>query len=417
MPDATVGAELRGGSPLTMRSLLESTWRNVEPSLRGRVGEAAYDSWLAPLRPLAMERGVFHLEAPSRMACDRVESMFRDLVEEELSREFGTRVQVSVAPKPESLAGDVLEVGPERPVIDTSNRTAWLVLQALHEQKELPSPLFYFHGPSGCGKTFLLDAWRSGRKRQVMLRDGQSLAKMFQSAFRDQRVAELREELCEVPELILDEIHRLTGKQRIQSEVARVLERRWQLERPTLIASRWHPRDIRDIEPSLETWLLAGFVCRIELPALDGRLQYLRALEGPPAQNGRADTIERLARDVQGSYIELRRAWVVDRHASPSMRSHYFELIDPRTTFERLRDLTVERFSVTRADLSGPSQKRSISQARKILSWACVQQGLSRAEVGRYLDRTRAAISYGIKALESEMAKDPELRKRAEGLL
>ena len=61
---------------------------------------------------------------------------------------------------------------------------------------------------------------------------------------------------------------------------------------------------------------------------------------------------------------------------------------------------------------------RRVSQARKILAWLCVQEGLSRAEVGRFLNhRSRAAISYLTKSLEKEMAESVDVRQQVESLL
>jgi chromosomal replication initiation ATPase DnaA len=81
------------------------------------------------------------------------------------------------------------------------------------------------------------------------------------------------------------------------------------LPSPTLLASRWHPNDIRDIEPTLATSCLAGFVAAIERPGPLARLRYLRALEGAPSRNGRANAVETLAQQVHGSFPELRAAW------------------------------------------------------------------------------------------------------------
>ncbi|MCA8976104.1 MAG: hypothetical protein KDC98_15385 [Planctomycetes bacterium] len=475
-----------------MQSLLESTWQNVEPVLRSRVGAAAFESWLAPLRPLAMERGTLHFEAPSRLIAERVEQFHRALLEAELSREFGTAIRVSIQARPDVLGRSELEVGPTQPIVDPSNRTAWLVLQALREGRPLPANLFLFHGTRGTGKTFLLAAWRAIRSRgavpaaahrsaqvkspgdrsgnrirdhldqlglgergaagldpvdaaramhagaagsvgsvgdapaqrpaerlrvpQILEFDGPRLIRAFQVAIREQRVEGFVEELCADRDLLVDEVHRLAGHERIQREFAKVLERRADLVHPTLLASRHHPHDIRDLEPGLATWMLSGFVTRLEEPGPEARLAYLRALEGPRSQNGRADAIERLAREVKGGYPELKRAWLIDRHARPELQRHYFELIDPRSTFERIRDEIVERYDVPVDELVGSSQRRRVSHARKVLSWLCVQDGLSRAEVGRYMGRTRAAISYAIKSLEKDMDDDPALRRELEGL-
>ncbi|MCA8974783.1 MAG: hypothetical protein KDC98_08675, partial [Planctomycetes bacterium] len=72
----------------------------------------------------------------------------------------------------------------------------------------------------------------------------------------------------------------------------------------------------------------------------------------------------------------------------------------------------------TSQDLLGKSQGRAVSRARKVLALLCLEQGLSGGEVGRFLaGRTRAAVSYMVRSLQTEMAKSAELRQTIEGLL
>jgi len=124
--------------------------------------------------------------------------------------------------------------------------------------------------------------------------------------------------------------------------------------------------------------------------------------------------VEDLAREMKASYPDLRRAWALRRQGR---RSGYWQLIDPRTCFERVSQRVSGAFDVSVEDLVGTSQRRRISMARKVLAWLCVQEGLSRAEVGRFTgNRTRAAISYAIKSLDQRMADEPELRRQIESL-
>ena len=59
-----------------------------------------------------------------------------------------------------------------------------------------------------------------------------------------------------------------------------------------------------------------------------------------------------------------------------------------------------------------------LSFARQVLSYLCVHEGLSRAEVGRFLGgRSRAAVSYATKTLERRMAESSEVRARVEEFL
>ncbi len=401
-----------------MLSLLLDTWERIRPELRQKAGTAVFDAWLSLLKPIALERGVLHLEAKNRLVCEHVTKFYADLISDCLEVGLGTRVTLSVEPAPESLIPDELEVGPQQPVIDGSNRTMALVLQALLEERVLPSNLFFFHGPAGTGKTFLVEWFRQKRKKKIRAFTGESLTKAFQACMRDRRLDEIHAELTWDRPLIVEEVHRMSGYIRVQQEFAKVLDVRARLRQPTIITSRWHPRDIWKLDRGIETYLLSGFVARLDIPGPSARLAYLRALEGAPSRNGRADVIEKLAREVTGGYPELRRAWALQKHGAPAQKSRYWQLLEPRSAFDRLLDRTIEGFDVPREEIVGQSQKRRASQARKVLSWLCIQEGLTRAEVGRYLGgRTRAAISYAVKSLEREMAADDELQRRVQAML
>ena len=92
------------------------------------------------------------------------------------------------------------------------------------------------------------------------------------------------------------------------------------------------------------------------------------------------------------------------------------ELIDPAKVFQRLRDRIADRFGVSSSDLVGKGQGRALSRSRKILALMCQQQGLSGGEIGRFLGRTRAAVSYMLLSLQDELEESPKLRREVEEL-
>lgn len=398
-----------------MLPLLEDSWTRVQGPLQKRAGDAAYSAWLAGLRPVLMERGTIWLEAGTRLVADRVRSLFRPLLQELLSAEIGTPVLVELQSR-EPDRFDRLEVSPQSPVVDDSNRTAHLVLKTLASGRPLPGNAFFFHGPAGVGKTFLLRWWREQLQKAPMWFDLPGLLKAFQACHEEGRIEQLREELCRDLPLVIDEVHRIAGKPKLQQFLAAVLGVRETLASPTLLASRWHPQDIRELDPVLSTRFLAGFVAGIERPGPQGRLRFLRALEGAPSRNGRAAAVESLAQRLDGTYPELRAAWAGSRGAK--LPPKYLELIDPGRVFARLRDRVAEHCGVAVQDLLGDGQGRVLSRARKVLAMLCLDQGLTGGEVGRFLGgRTRAAVSYMVRSLQQEMAKSPELRRFVEGLL
>jgi chromosomal replication initiation ATPase DnaA len=397
-----------------MLPVLEESWTRVQKVLRERVGEAVHSAWIAGLRPVLMERGTVYLEAQNRLTADRVRAMFRPVLEEVLSADFGTPLAVELQSR-ESLPFDALEVSPQHPVVDDANSTAHLVLKSLSDGRRLPANLFYFYGPSGVGKTFLLRWWRERSTPRPLWFELMDLLKAFQAAHYERRVDGLRDELVQDKPLVIDELHRVAGKPKLQQFLIQVLRAREHLQSPTLLASRWQPKDVRDLDPTLQTLCLAGFVAGIDRPGPSARLRFLRALDGTASRNGRAKIVESIAQQGIGSYPELRAAWASSRGAP--MPPRYLELIDPGRVFARLRDEVARRLGVSVQDLLGNGQGRAVSRARKVLAMACRQHGLSGSEVGRFLNgRTRAAISYMVKSLEKELERSPELRAQLEGL-
>ena len=186
----------------------------------------------------------------------------------------------------------------------------------------------------------------------------------------------------------------------------------------TLLTSRWHPREIWELDEGMVSFMLSGFVAEIEPPGHAARLHYLRALEGSASHNGRAHSVESMARELRGTYRDLQHAWTVDRNGLRHHEDKYFKLIDPGREFARLRDRVADRLGIPAEDLIGPNQVRRITLARQILAWLAVRAGLSQAEVGRHMNgRSRAAISYCIKTIEKRMSESAEVRHTVEGLL
>jgi len=400
-----------------MLDLLREIWPRIQTDLRSRAGESAFNAWLQDLRPLALERGVCYVEAKNRLVTERVERLFQPLIEESLSNEVGTRITASVIPAAESLVPDEIEVGPSRPIIDGSNKTAFLVLKSLIEEKHLPGRLFFFYGPPGAGKTFLLQWWSQHANGKPRVFTGDALVRAFQACLRDRRLSDLRRELREDRPLLLDEVHRIAGHHRLQRELLAALQARAESGAPVLVASRWHPREIWKLIEELGPYFMSGFVTQVDYPGPEARLRYLRALEGSPSRNGRASDIEALAEAVRGSYHDVRRAWLMQRDQRTRPTKH-LRLIDPRSVFERVLAVAAERFDVAQEDLVGKSQGRRVSFARQVLSYLCVHEGLSRAEVGRFLGgRSRAAVSYATKTIERRMADSAEVRAQVEELL
>ncbi len=401
-----------------MQSLFHDLWSRLRSVLRESVGEAAYESWLEELQPLTMERSICYLEAKNRLIAERVERMFKPAIAACLARELGVAVGVEIVPAPDVTPPEQMLVSPLQPILDASNEPALLALEALLAGKDLGSKLFVIHGAEGAGKSYLLRWYVAQCQDRPLVFDGLKLLHTMQACLKEQRLLGLRAELAQDVPLVIDGVHRLRGHRRLQQELAQILVARESCRAPVIMASRHHPKEIWEIEPALASRLCAGFVVRLDVPGPHARLRYLRALEGSASRNGRAADVERLAREVRGTFGEVRRAWMLDRQRlDPKSHPRYLQLIDPGAIYRRLRDKVAAELKVPVAELLGERQTRRASFARQALAWLCVREGMSQAEVGRAMGgRSRAAISYAVKTLTQRMQDSSEIRQLVEGL-
>jgi chromosomal replication initiation ATPase DnaA len=191
--------------------------------------------------------------------------MFRPVLEEVLSDDFGTPLAVELQSR-ESLPFDVLEVSPQHPVVDDANSTAHLVLKSLSDGRRLPANLFYFYGPSGVGKTFLLRWWRERSTPRPLWFELMDLLKAFQAAHYERRVDGLRDELVQDKPLVIDELHRVAGKPKLQQFLIQVLRAREALAESYAVGVAVAAQGRTDLDPTLQTLCLAGFVAGIDRP-------------------------------------------------------------------------------------------------------------------------------------------------------
>jgi hypothetical protein len=124
-----------------MLPLVEECWTRLSAPLRERAGAAAYDAWLAELRPVLLERGVSTSRRRAGWSPTGSGRCSAHCSKSCSSAEFGTRLSIELQAN-EAPRFDALEVSPQQPIVDDGNRTAFLVLKHLGSERQLPSNLF-----------------------------------------------------------------------------------------------------------------------------------------------------------------------------------------------------------------------------------------------------------------------------------
>ncbi|WP_182866061.1 helix-turn-helix domain-containing protein [Rhodopirellula sp. JC639] len=142
-------------------------------------------------------------------------------------------------------------------------------------------------GPTGCGKTTLVlhlaariaaSLSLGGDARAVKYLLASDFAREYAEAVAADDLPPLRETIDDAAVLVIDDLDSIAGKKAAQDELSNRIERRIAAGKPTLIASKRLPSEIRSIRPQLASRCVIGLTIPIAYPTAESRLTILREL-------------------------------------------------------------------------------------------------------------------------------------------
>ncbi|MFQ5504911.1 MAG: DnaA ATPase domain-containing protein [Planctomycetota bacterium] len=390
-----------------MRKLLQRTLQEacqaVATKFLGR--ERAY---LDSLQVESIEKSTLRLEpseaAPSASAVERV----RRCLEQEISALMKVKIFVQIR----SYRPPLPPV--EEPLVDSGNRTAYLLLHALAEGRaEGLNPVFLY-GMSGTGKSHLLRWFQRQVQVAASFWQGLEFHAAIARSLRNRGLLLLRRSLLQAKLFIIDEVHRLRGKARTQKELAYLIDELRAREVQILLVGRHHPNQIHDVYRPLASRFLGGFTVEITAPSLENRMRFLQRIgvgSDPVA-------VQQLAAGSR-SYSEL--LYLAERLRAPREEGGGPRLptsIDRDFLVLAVLERVAECFGVATPDLTSLNGNRRLSLPRHVAVYVALKSGISAAEMSRRLGwRSPSSVSYALRRVTRRMAEDRGFRRLVERCL
>ncbi|MEZ5989652.1 MAG: DnaA/Hda family protein [Planctomycetota bacterium] len=359
--------------------------------------------YLDGLEVQGLEKGTLTLESRVRAPGDEC----RDRAVRTLGRCFAkalgveVRVRVVAAPTPVDDP-DLCD-----PIVDDGNSTASLLLGNWREgQPSLPN-LVFLYGPAGCGKTHLVNWFLRRSEVPASTWTALELQAAITGAMRAGDFLAFKRSLLETRLLIVDEVHRLSGKWRTQEELILLLDEWRALGTRLLFVGRHHPRDILDLGGSLGSRFLGGFTIDVRPPGVAARVELLRR---------HGYTEERARRELPGAFVDGRTyadvLRLVERHRSGRR--------DDGTSpcpIEACLGRVARAFGVAVEELGRGGSSRRISVPRQVSAYILVRRGASLVSLARRLGwRSASSVSYAVQRIRERMAVDRDFQELVEGL-
>ena len=345
---------------------IDMQWQRVSGLLRAEIGEAAYRSWLKPIRLQGESGGTITMSVPTRFMRDWVVAHYADRLrtlwggENPMVRGVDVVIQPQRAPaetvplfrKPSALKDrkypglddapmprgfDVNDIGaPLDPrytfdqfVVGKPNEFAYAAARRVAEAKRVPFNPLFLYGGVGLGKTHLMHAiaWHIREReprRTVIYLSAEKFMYRFIRALREQNTVDFKEQFRSADVLLIDDVQFISGKESTQEEFFHTFNTLVDQGRQIVLSADKSPSDLDGIQERLKSRLNCGLVADIHATTYELRLGILQAKAERLETDIPRKVMEFLAHKISSNVRELEGALNrVVAHAQLVGRAHH----------------------------------------------------------------------------------------------
>jgi len=448
---------------------LQKLWEQVVSS----VSTPQYSAFLARTKPLGLLAGEagegsnLLLSAPDLFTKDVLETRLRGILTEELSNQFGEKINIAVTVtgeskgenydegdnageqdftsteiEPQNLAkvgvgrnstslnnNESAQLNPryvfESFVIGASNRFAHAAAVAVAEAPAKAYNPLFIYGESGLGKTHLLHAIGAYAKElygsvRVRYVSSEEFTNDFINSIRDDKASVFQRRYRDLDILLVDDIQFLENKERTQEEFFHTFNTLYNANKQIVISSDRPPKQLTTLEDRLRSRFEWGLITDIQPPELETRIAILRKKAAQDKLNAPDDVLEYIASKISTNIRELEGALIrVTAFASLNRQGVDLSLAEivlkdlipeeggPEITGPIIMAQTASYFSLSIDDLCGTSRSRVLVNARQVAMYLCREMTeLSLPKIGQaFGGRDHTTVMHADRKIRQLMAE------------
>ncbi|MBQ9442179.1 MAG: chromosomal replication initiator protein DnaA [Selenomonadaceae bacterium] len=291
---------------------LKNLWQQVLIKARDHLSEGACEKWIAPLKPLALEKNVLTLSTADDLHKQWVEERYLSRLEEaifELSGEHLSVVLKTVKKKSKlknenelqtTLEMDEKNLPPEKNqiapadnstlirrytfetfVTGKSNEFAHAAALAISKEPGKTYNPFFIYGGVGLGKTHLINAignriFQTMPTKRILYVSAEQFTNELITAIREHKIGSFKEKYRTVDVLMVDDVQFLSGKDSTQEEFFHTFNDLHNLDKQIILSSDCPPQQVEGIEERLRSRFAWGLCTDIQKPDVETRIAILQ---------------------------------------------------------------------------------------------------------------------------------------------
>ena len=324
---------------------MESVWDKATKIIQDKVSKQNFDTWIKPIKILAMEDKCIQLAVPNKFFKDWLMDNYLSMIKNTLQSVIGISVDIDFIlsrdkeKKPEAavLPFDQDRNHPgnnhasrnknisflngnytfDRFVVGPSNQFAHAASIAVAKQPAKNYNPLFIYGGSGLGKTHLLNAiglmtTASHPELNVMYVSAEAFMNEMINSIRYDRMSKFREKHRNIGSLLIDDIHFLAGKDRTQEEFFHTFNTLHDSGKQIVVTSDKFPKDIPNLEGRLRSRFEWGLIADIQPPEIETKIAIIEKKMheikidlSPAVAHYIASHVESNIRELEGFLIRI----------------------------------------------------------------------------------------------------------------
>ncbi|MDR1458036.1 MAG: chromosomal replication initiator protein DnaA [Puniceicoccales bacterium] len=297
------------------------------------------------------------------------------------------------------------------------------------------NPLFLY-GFTGLGKTHLMHAvahhiLANNRNSKVVYISTEKLTNEFIQAIQANSMTRFRSKYRNVDILLLDDVHFLSGKERIQEEFFYTFNELFESQKQIFLCSDRPASEIAELESRLVSRFQWGLVTDIQPPDLETRIAILsrKAADMHLVLDNDvllylAERVSTNVRRLEGAltrlagFMKLSRARIDIQYIKIIMRDIFEEEKNIQLSIDTIQQRIAEFFKIKVSDILGKRRPANIALPRQIAMYLSRSlTTLSLVDIGlAFGGRDHGTVIHACKSIENVMEIDPVLKRNVDHL-
>ncbi len=297
------------------------------------------------------------------------------------------------------------------------------------------NPLF-IHGGVGLGKTHLLQAicqtiMAAAPQTRICYLSCDAFMNRFLECVQGGRMAEFRHRYRHVDVLVIDDIHFLASRERVQEEFFHTFNELYQRNKQIVLSSDSPPSEIPELEERLVSRFQWGLVAPISKPDYDTRVAIVRAKSRLRGIELADDVVQYIARKIESNARELEGA-ITTIQGVAALNERRIDLAlaqealgDPvsntrsaQVTLQQIIEAVTAFYNVRLSDLQSKRRHKSVTEPRQVCMWLARRRTrFSLEEIGGYFGgRDHTTVMHSIRTVDDRCSIDNDFARQVEAL-